>query len=235
MRILSFNITWYCGTNPCEVSIIQNKANSFLLPPLITLVCNPVGMTDSYWLTLAIMWTVNLSHAYSIKTFINTHYYSLFATTFLILKHVQLVTSFNQDRMKHGGELCVCVCVQVYDNRTHVYMVTDLMHGGELCVCRCMTTGHMYTWSQTWCVVVNSSTGFWSKSHFQSAKLALCCKCLPRLCTISTLKECVLRSFYRAACTRSSHEKAVCMSVKHVICEKRKKDLSRFFTVWKII
>ena len=45
---------------------------------------------------------------------------------------MQLVTSFNQDRMKHGGELCVCVCVQVYDNRTHVYMVTDLMRGGEL-------------------------------------------------------------------------------------------------------
>jgi len=28
---------------------------------------------------------------------------------------------------------CVkCMCVQVYDNKTHVYMVTDLMRGGEL-------------------------------------------------------------------------------------------------------
>jgi len=27
---------------------------------------------------------------------------------------------------------CVSLCVQVYDNKSHVYMVTDLMHGGEL-------------------------------------------------------------------------------------------------------
>jgi len=26
----------------------------------------------------------------------------------------------------------MCACVQVYDNKSHVYLVTDLMRGGEL-------------------------------------------------------------------------------------------------------
>jgi len=49
------------------------------------MVCDPVGMTDSYRHTLVILWTVDLSSTSCIKTFINTRYYNLFATTFLTL------------------------------------------------------------------------------------------------------------------------------------------------------
>jgi len=56
-------------------------------------------MTDSYRLTLVVLWTVNLSRASCTKRSINTRYYSLFTATFLILERVRFVTSFYEDMM----------------------------------------------------------------------------------------------------------------------------------------
>ena len=43
------------------------------LPPLKTMVCDLLGMTDSYWRTPDILWTVNLSRAFLYKYILLTH------------------------------------------------------------------------------------------------------------------------------------------------------------------
>ena len=67
--------SWQSATTNFSIESAATRSTSYIafcrrhLLPLRTMVCDPVGMTDSCWLTLAILWAVNFLCALCIKTY----------------------------------------------------------------------------------------------------------------------------------------------------------------------